>query len=432
MSRISRLDRSEVSPEIAALYDKAFAQRGNVPNMFRVMAHRPEIFATMQAHFGAVLNTGTVPTKLKELIIVRTSQVNETPYCLASHTILARKLGWTDDQLAHLADWPQRDDFTPAEKAALRLAETVTRDAHAVSDEQFAELRSFYSEGEIVELLCAIGLFNYFNRFNNALKMEPTKPGEGGCPRRRRRQLQPRVENAVLDRVSQSATPQQTIHRCRIQRRSSLVRMKLKLPAGDFRAYLFDCDGTIVDSMPLHYIAWKKALGEWNCPFDEELFYAWGGMPAVEIIAALNQMQGLKMPVEAVAERKENLYYDLLSAAQAGARGARAHRSAAWPHSLRRRLRQQPRVDHQDRSPPCICSTISTSSSAQKTTSAASLLPMPFCLPPSGSALRPKDCLVFEDTEMGIQAATAAGMASVRVPSPARKTHGTAASSEPA
>jgi uncharacterized peroxidase-related enzyme len=181
VSRISRLDRTDVTPDIASLFDKAFAQRGNVPNMFRVMAHRPEIFSTMQAHFAAVLNTGTVPTRLKELIIVRTSQLNETPYCLASHTILARNLGWTDDQLAHLADWPHRDDFTLAEKAALQLAETVTRDAHALSDEQFTELRGFYSEGEIVELLCAIGLFNYFNRFNNALHMEPTRPGEGGC-----------------------------------------------------------------------------------------------------------------------------------------------------------------------------------------------------------------------------------------------------------
>ena len=180
MSRISRVERSEVTPELAALFDRIFAQRGNVPNMFRVMAHRPEIFATMQAHFAAVLQTGTVPTRLKELIIVRTSQVNATPYCLASHTKLARGLGWTDDQLAHLADWPEREDFTAAEKAALRLAETVTRDAHAVSDEQFAELREFYSEGEIVELLCAIGLFNYFNRFNDALQMEPTRPGEGG------------------------------------------------------------------------------------------------------------------------------------------------------------------------------------------------------------------------------------------------------------
>jgi uncharacterized peroxidase-related enzyme len=181
MSRISRLDRSEVNADIAALYDKVFAQRGNVPNMFRVMAHRPEIFATMQAHFAAVLNTGTVPTRLKELIIVRTSQVNQTPYCLASHTILARNLGWTDDQLSHLAEWPERSDFSPAEKAALRLAETVTRDAHAVSDEQWEELRGYYSEGEIVELLCAIGLFNYFNRFNDALRTEPTRAGEGGC-----------------------------------------------------------------------------------------------------------------------------------------------------------------------------------------------------------------------------------------------------------
>jgi uncharacterized peroxidase-related enzyme len=180
MSRISRLERSDVTAEMAALYDRAFAQRGNVPNMFRVMAHRPEIFTTMMAHFAAVLNTGTVPTKLKELIIVRTSQVNQTPYCLASHTILAKNLGWSDDQIAHLADWSKRDDFTAAEKAALRLAETVTRDANAVTDEQFAELRSFYQEGEIVELLAVIGLFNYFNRFNNALKMEPTKAGEGG------------------------------------------------------------------------------------------------------------------------------------------------------------------------------------------------------------------------------------------------------------
>jgi uncharacterized peroxidase-related enzyme len=181
MSRISKLDRSEVTSDMASLYDKIFAQRGNVPNMFRTMAHRPEIFATMMAHFAAVLNTGTVSTRLKELIIVRTSQINVTPYCLASHTILARNLGWSEDQLSNLAQWQIREDFTHAEKAAIRLAETVTLDANSLSDEQFAELKSFYNDGEIVELLCSIGLFNYFNRFNNALRMKPTKPGEGGC-----------------------------------------------------------------------------------------------------------------------------------------------------------------------------------------------------------------------------------------------------------
>src|SRR5271155_3056519 len=123
MSRISKVSRSEVTPDMAALFDKVFTQRGNVPNMFRTMAHRPEIFSTMMAHFSAVLNTGTVSTRLKELIIVRTSQINVTPYCLASHTVLARNLGWTDDQLNHLSDWQNREDFTPAEKAAIRLAE---------------------------------------------------------------------------------------------------------------------------------------------------------------------------------------------------------------------------------------------------------------------------------------------------------------------
>ncbi len=181
MSRISRVERSEVTPDLAELYDRIFAQRGNVPNMFRTMAHRPEIFRTMMEHFAAVLNTGTVSTALKELIIVRTSQLNRTPYCLASHTQLARGLGWTDDQIDNLPNWASREDFTTREKVALKLAETVTLDAHRLSDEQFVELQNYYSEGEIVELLCAIGLFNYFNRFNNALLMEPTKAGEGGA-----------------------------------------------------------------------------------------------------------------------------------------------------------------------------------------------------------------------------------------------------------
>ena len=56
--------------------------------------------------------------KLKELIIVRTNQVNDTPYCLASHTVLARNLGWSDDPLTHLADWRDRADFAPTKEIA--------------------------------------------------------------------------------------------------------------------------------------------------------------------------------------------------------------------------------------------------------------------------------------------------------------------------
>ena len=88
---------------------------------------------------------------------------------------MARRHGWSEEQIADLANFRNRSDFTEAEKAAIELAERATRDSNTVDDAFWNELRQYYDEGEIIELLAAIGLFNYFNRFNNALHMEPTK-----------------------------------------------------------------------------------------------------------------------------------------------------------------------------------------------------------------------------------------------------------------
>jgi alkylhydroperoxidase family enzyme len=87
---------------------------------------------------------------------------------------LARRFGTTDAELAALASG-DLDPFSLAERAALRFSAQITRDANAVPDELFAELRRHFDEGEIVEIAAVAGLFNYFNRFNNALQMEPTK-----------------------------------------------------------------------------------------------------------------------------------------------------------------------------------------------------------------------------------------------------------------
>jgi alkylhydroperoxidase family enzyme len=89
------------------------------------------------------------------------------------------KLGWSREQLENLTHYADRSDFAAAEKAALRLAEQMTLDANHIPEEDFEALREHFDEGEIVELMAAIGLFNYFNRFNNALQIEPTKPGDG-------------------------------------------------------------------------------------------------------------------------------------------------------------------------------------------------------------------------------------------------------------
>jgi uncharacterized peroxidase-related enzyme len=175
MSRIPTIDYEQADPAAREIFDHYKQERGNVPNMFRTVAYRPEILRTMIAHFRAVMETGTVGAKLKELVIVRTSQINQCEYCLNSHTQLAKRHGWSEQQLADLANFRTRTDFNEREKAALELAERETLDSTGIDDDFWARVREHFEEGEIIELAAAIGLFNYFNRFNNSLKMEPTK-----------------------------------------------------------------------------------------------------------------------------------------------------------------------------------------------------------------------------------------------------------------
>jgi beta-phosphoglucomutase family hydrolase len=197
--------------------------------------------------------------------------------------------------------------------------------------------------------------------------------------------------------------------------------MKLKLPPGSFNAYLFDCDGTIADSMPLHYMAWSKALAEWNCEFNQELFYAWGGMPVADIISALNVKQGLNMPVEDVARRKEQLYYEILPQLRAvpevlehiEARHGQipfAVVSGSTRDSVTASLEALQLLDRFD---TMVCAGDYAKSKPD---------PEPFLVAAERLGVAPPECLVFEDTDMGIQAATAAGMASVKILQPWERT----------
>jgi HAD superfamily hydrolase (TIGR01509 family) len=193
--------------------------------------------------------------------------------------------------------------------------------------------------------------------------------------------------------------------------------MPLVIPPGPFSAWLFDCDGTVVDSMPLHFIAWKTALGEWGCDYPEDLFYQWGGKPIREIIAELNTLHSLAMPVEQVAQRKESIYYSLLP------------QLTTVPEVLEQITAQHGKI-------PFAVVSGSTRESVVKSLEITHLLdkfevlvcageyerakpaPDPFLLAARKLGVPPESCLVFEDTDLGIEAATAAGMQSVRILQP--------------
>jgi beta-phosphoglucomutase-like phosphatase (HAD superfamily) len=190
----------------------------------------------------------------------------------------------------------------------------------------------------------------------------------------------------------------------------------LNIPEAQFKAYLFDCDGTIVDSMPLHFKAWCEALGEWNVPFSEERFYGWGGMSVSEIIAKLAQEHGVKLCVNTVASRREALFFEHLP------------ELLPVPGVVEHIEAQHGRI-------PFAVVSGSTRESVTKCLNAVGLLdrfetlvcagdynrgkpdPEPFLVAAKRLGVDPQSCLVFEDTQMGIDAARAAGMAWVRVPS---------------
>jgi alkylhydroperoxidase family enzyme len=80
MPRLRVLNQDEVPQDVGEAFDRFMKVRGNIPNMFRTLARRPQIMLTMEAHMNAVLNTGTVDSALKELVVVRTSANNKCAY----------------------------------------------------------------------------------------------------------------------------------------------------------------------------------------------------------------------------------------------------------------------------------------------------------------------------------------------------------------
>ncbi|GIJ80258.1 phosphatase [Micromonospora phaseoli] len=193
--------------------------------------------------------------------------------------------------------------------------------------------------------------------------------------------------------------------------------MMLPLPTGEFQAYLFDCDGTIVDSMPQHYTAWRETLDQWGCAFPEDLFYAWAGRPTADIVAALNEQHGLDMPLETVVARREARFQQLLPTAT-GIPGVLQH------------------IDDAHGRIPFAVVSGSTREAVTASLDALGILdrfdvlvcagdyarakpdPEPFLRAAELLGVAPRSCLVFEDADLGMQAAAAAGMAAVRVPQP--------------
>jgi HAD superfamily hydrolase (TIGR01509 family) len=197
--------------------------------------------------------------------------------------------------------------------------------------------------------------------------------------------------------------------------KAAVIEDALALPEGKFSAYLFDLDGTIADSMPLHYRSWKQAVEEYGGQFPEELFYSLGGVTLPRTVEILNERLGYSMPPLEVARRKEQLYLQMLP-------------------ELRPVAAVQAVIDRERGFVKFAVVSGSPRESIVRTLEKLGILadfpvivgaedylhgkpdPEPFLTAAKLLGVEAVECLVFEDADAGIASAEAAGMQWVRIP----------------
>jgi uncharacterized peroxidase-related enzyme len=169
MAYIRPLDKEDMDQELQALYDHYENTRGFMPNSIRTMARRPEIAKAFGALNKAIIYQGTVAEDLKILISLISSVASGCRYCQSHMANLSSIYNISDEKIAAIWTFERSDLFTDAEKAALNLALKSAYVPNESSAEDFDELKKYYDEGQIVEIVASISLFGYLNRWNDTM-----------------------------------------------------------------------------------------------------------------------------------------------------------------------------------------------------------------------------------------------------------------------
>jgi beta-phosphoglucomutase family hydrolase len=193
----------------------------------------------------------------------------------------------------------------------------------------------------------------------------------------------------------------------------SEFRRQMERPA---RAFIFDLDGTLADTMPAHFVAWTKVAQKYGLSFPEARFYAMGGVPTTKIAALLLEEAGLALDPQAVSLEKEQAYFDSL--APEGIRAiapvlelARRHRAEGPLAIASGGVR---RVVMRSLEALGITDWFGAIVAAEDTTRHK---PDPDVFLEAARRLNadPATCTVYEDTDIGLEAARRAGMRAVDV-----------------
>jgi uncharacterized peroxidase-related enzyme len=172
------MPRTAADPSLQQSLRKAEQRLPEFMNQLTTLAHQPRLAHDLIELYLGFQEESVVDRRLIELAVLTVSHANRCVYCVSHHTPLGLQFGLSPAAIADLEEGKAMEsaEFSEAEKLVIGYAEQMTRDPRRVSDEMFDGLKRRFNEAQIVELTVRIGLAGFFNRLNDALRID-LEPG---------------------------------------------------------------------------------------------------------------------------------------------------------------------------------------------------------------------------------------------------------------
>jgi uncharacterized peroxidase-related enzyme len=173
MATVPLLDAENLPAQSQAIFAAVSDEYGFVPNILRAMAHCPDLLETFVPFWGQVYRSPVIGERLRALAALGTAKAQDCTYCVAHMTASARRAGIGDNEILAVGNLAlEGSTFERREALILELADTLTKDPDAVSDELREKLRAALSDSELVNVVVAIGMYNLTSRFLKSLKID--------------------------------------------------------------------------------------------------------------------------------------------------------------------------------------------------------------------------------------------------------------------
>ena len=174
MPRYLPVQLDAANEDIKRVYSQMEQDIGFVPNFIKTLAHSGNFLESVAALYRDLMGETGLSERIRQLTILKTCQLHRCKYMVGLHTELAKKEGWTAEQIQTMSgDYDSSDDFNYYEKEVLHLAELISVEPDEIQDSYWTQLDNHFTSDQVVELVTLIAFFNMINRVILSLQIEP-------------------------------------------------------------------------------------------------------------------------------------------------------------------------------------------------------------------------------------------------------------------